>query len=144
MAVDALPLTALIGRCRVLDVRDAGNEIAAPSLKKAIGGYERILFRTSFSGKNRFDPDYPHLTPDAADLLSGHSIRCVGIDSPSIEAYNGDGAVHRVLLRSGCIIIELLDLARVKEGEYTLVALPLRLSGVDGSPSRVVLIEQDG
>jgi arylformamidase len=71
-------------------------------------------------------------------------MKCVGIDSPSIESYRCDGTVHRELLSHGCIIIELLDLSKVKDGDYTLVALPLRLTGLDGSPARVVLIDDIG
>jgi arylformamidase len=71
-------------------------------------------------------------------------MKCVGIDSPSIESYECDGTVHRELLSRGCIIIELLDLSKVEEGDYTLVALPLRFTGLDGSPARVVLLEDNG
>jgi arylformamidase len=71
-------------------------------------------------------------------------MKCVGIDSPSIESYECDGTVHRELLRRGCIIIELLDLSNVEEGDYTLIALPLRLTGLDGSPARVVLLDDNG
>jgi arylformamidase len=52
--------------------------------------------------------------------------------------------VHRELLSRGCIIIELLDLSHVEEGDYTLVALPLRFTGLDGSPARVVLLDENG
>ncbi len=41
------------------------------------------------------------------------------------------------------MIIELLDLSRIEEGDYEMVALPLRLKGLDGSPARVILIERD-
>ena len=51
--------------------------------------------------------------------------------------------MHRELLSHGCIIIELLDLSNVAEGDYTLVALPLRFTGLDGSPARVVLVDTD-
>jgi arylformamidase len=52
--------------------------------------------------------------------------------------------VHRELLSHGCIIIELLDLSDVEEGDYEMVALPLRLKGLDGSPARVVLVKRAG
>jgi arylformamidase len=50
--------------------------------------------------------------------------------------------VHRELLGHGCCIIELLDLSAVSGGDYEMVALPLRLKGLDGSPARVVLYIQ--
>jgi len=142
--VDEIPLSALIGACRVLDVRDAKSSISASHLDKKIGGMQRLLLKTAFSGCTTFDPDYPHLLPDAAKILANQGVICVGIDSPSIEAFQCDGSVHRELLASGCFIIELLDLSSVREGEYFMAALPLRLSGVDGAPARVVLIEGGG
>jgi arylformamidase len=38
------------------------------------------------------------------------------------------------------VIIEWLDLSSVPAGNYTMIALPLRLGGLDGSPARVVLM----
>jgi arylformamidase len=80
----------------------------------------------------------------AAQYLTKTGTHCVGIDSFSIEAFDCDGSVHRELLGHGCLIIELLDLSRVPEGDYTLVALPLRLTGLDGAPARVILLDEDG
>ena len=38
-------------------------------------------------------------------------------------------------------IIEMLDLWRVPEGDYWMIALPLRLRGLDGSPCRALLFD---
>lgn len=139
--IDTVPLPNLIGRCRVLDVTGAGNRITAEVLRGRINGTERLLLKTAFSGKDRFEEDYPCLTLDAAQLITAGGRLCVGIDSLSIESFHCDGSVHRELLRRGCIVIELLDLSGIPEGDYEMVALPLRLAGLDGSPARVVLIE---
>jgi arylformamidase len=141
--IDTIPLSHLVGRCRVLDVRGAGSTITADHLRDRIGGVDRVLLKTAFSGVETFTQDYPCLTEDAAGFITGNGIRCIGIDSPSIESYNGNGAVHRDLLGHGCIIIELLDLSPVGEGDYDMVALPLRLAGLDGSPARVILFSQE-
>lgn len=141
--VDEIPLSTLIGPSRVADMQGAGSEITAKHLEKVVAGTERLLLRTAFCSRNRFDERYPHITPDAASLLTRHRVRCIGIDSPSIESSVGDGSVHRHLLSHGCIIIELLDLAAVSEGEYMMAALPLRLSGLEGAPARVVLMEKE-
>jgi arylformamidase len=77
----------------------------------------------------------------AATALLHAGIICVGIDSPSIEAYQSDGSIHRLLLSHGITIIEFLDLSKVLEGTYWMVALPLRLQGLDGSPARVILMD---
>jgi arylformamidase len=141
--IDTIPLAHLIGRCRVLDVRGSGSMITADHLRGRIGGVSRLLLKTSFSDVDRFAEDYPCLTADAARFITGNRIQCAGIDSPSIESHNGDGTVHRELLKKGCIIIELLDLSAVSGGDYDMVALPLRLAGLDGSPARVILFTQE-
>jgi arylformamidase len=142
--IDTIPLSHVMGTCRVLDVTRAGTSITANHLKGRLDNVDRLLLKTLFSNNNRFEEIYPSLTADAARLITLCNIKCVGIDSPSIESYECDGTVHRELLSQGCIIIELLDLSHVEEGDYTLVALPLRLTGLDGSPARVVLLDENG
>jgi len=139
--IDNIPITSVMGTCRVLDVADAGINITANHLKGRLEGTDRLLLKTSFSGTDQFDENYPSLTTDAARFITSNKIKCAGIDSPSVECFEGDGSVHRELLGQGCIIIELLDLSDVDEGDYNLVALPLRLTGLDGSPARVILID---
>jgi len=140
--IDTVPLDHLIGPCRVIDVTGAGSAITAAALHGRLGNTKRILLKTAFSRETQFKEDYPHLTRDAADLLIENDVLCVGIDSFSIEAFVCDGSVHRTLLGNGCLIVELLDLLEVSEGEYDLAALPLRLAGLDGAPARVVLIQK--
>jgi arylformamidase len=142
--IDTIPLSHVMGMCRVLDVTSSGTSITANHLKGRLDGIDRLLLKTSFSGTDHFEENYPSLTADAARLITGCEMKCVGIDSPSIESYECDGTVHRELLSRGCIIIELLDLSNVEEGNYTLVALPLRFTGLDGSPARVVLLDNNG
>lgn len=141
--VDRVPLQRLMGRVRVLEMEGAGDAITAEDLSGRLQGEKRILLKTRASGTSSFGPEFPHLTLDAARLLTGAGILAVGIDSPSIEAFGGDGSVHRELLASGTSILELLDLSGVTEGEYFMVALPLRLEGLDGSPARVILLEEE-
>jgi len=141
--IDTVPLDHLIGPCRVIDVSSAGRTITASALRGKIGTAQRVLLKTAFSRETQFREDYPSLSGDAADLLVESGMLCIGIDSFSIESFVCDGSVHRRLLKSGCIIIELLDLAGVDEGDYELIALPLRLAGLDGAPARVVLTRSE-
>jgi arylformamidase len=144
LTIDELPLPHLVGPCRVLDVSGAGPLIDASDITGRTGRVPRILLKTAFSGSTNFREDYPSLTRNAAEYLTKTGTLCVGIDSFSIEAFVCDGSVHRELLSHGCIIIELLDLSRVREGDYTLFALPLRLAGLDGAPARVILLDKEG
>ena len=49
--------------------------------------------------------------------------------------------VHRTLLETGMVILENLDMSKPAPGRYVLVAAPLRMKGMDGSPVRAVLME---
>jgi sialic acid synthase SpsE len=52
-------------------------------------------------------------------------------------------ATHHLLLRNNVVLLEGLDLSGVSPGDYELIALPLKLKGADGSPTRVVLKESN-
>ena len=143
-SIDRIPLAALIGPCRVLDLSHASGEISEIDLKGRITAAPRILLKTGYNFKGLFDPEYTSLGISAARAISAKGIVAVGIDSPSIEKFHGTGEVHHELLGRGIVVIEYLDLARVPEGEYQMIALPLRLRGLDGSPARVVLYSSGG
>ena len=140
-SVDRIPLAALIGPCRVIDLSGVPGEVSEDDLKDRIEGVRRILLKTGCNFFGQFDPDYVGLSVSAATTISARGIIAVGIDSPSIEKFHGTGEVHRELLGKGIVVIEYLDLSRVPEGDYQMVALPLRLRGLDGSPARVVLYD---
>lgn len=140
--VDQIPLDVLAGSARVLDCSDVETVIGPGSLAGRLRGVRTLLLKTWFSRREQFDPGYPALSLEAADLIVEAGITCLGTDAPSIEAFSGDGSVHRRLLGGGTVVLELLDLAAVPEGDYVMVALPLRLAGADGSPVRAILCKQ--
>jgi len=141
--VDSLPLDVLVGPAWV--VRLVGQAPFTSSMLAGAAippGTVRLLIRSDNSDRvvEAFDPDFVALAPDAAAWLLDHGIRLVGIDGPSIEAYDAPGdPVHRALLAAGVIIVENLALACVASGAYELTCLPLPITGCDGAPARVVL-----
>jgi arylformamidase len=69
-------------------------------------------------------------------------VKTIGIDYLSIEEYESpDSSVHKILLSNNIVIIEGLKLSNVTPGVYEIAALPLKIKGCDGSPARVVLID---
>ena len=143
LTVDEIPIPVLVGPARVLDCSDAGEVIEPGHLAGRLDGAKAILVKTRFSGRREFDPGYPSLSLEAAGMIVDTGIACLGIDTPSVESFHGDGSVHRRLLGSGTVILELLDLSAVPEGDYSMTALPLRLKGADGSPVRVILSDME-
>lgn len=140
--VDVLPLELLIGRARVIELPSA-RSIGPEELKSIEAEDVRVLIKTRNSrlwGSPEFHPDYVGLTAEGATYLVNHGVKVVGIDYLSVEEFRKPGApAHRILLGSGTIIIEGLDLRDVEPGRYELYCLPLRVVGADGAPARVVL-----
>ncbi len=137
--VDMLPLAALVGPVQVIDCPGQGP-VDWRELEAVEG--ERLLIRTGASAGLKaglFDTAYRGLSVAAATRLASR-VRLVGIDTLSIEPFQaGDYPVHRTLLGAGVVIVEGVDLERVRPGRYDMTALPLRLVGCDGSPARVLL-----
>lgn len=140
--VDRLPLDAFVGPARVIDALGARGTIEpGEAILRQLDGAERALFRTRDRGDPyRFDRDWAGLAPGLAEELVRRRVRLFGTDAPSTDAPGSEGLPsHHILARGGCMILEWLDLARAPPGDYELVALPLRLEGLDASPVRAVL-----
>jgi arylformamidase len=142
VSVDHLPLTLLIGRAFVADLRGI-TVIGRKELSKLpLAGVERLIIRTDNSllwDRSGFDEDFAYLADDGAEFLLSTGVRLVGIDYLSIERFGGNGEVHRLLLGNGMVILEGLNLDGIEEGSYELVCLPLKIEGGDGAPARAVL-----
>ena len=143
--VDQIPLERLIGRAIVLHFDDSLRAIGADDLRAFdIGNHTRVLLRTRNSAllsQPEFVRDYTYLAPDGAEYLVSKGVELVGIDYLSIEQFHsGHHKTHRTLLEKAVVILEGLDLSRVKAGEYDLICLPLRIEGCDGAPARAVLV----
>lgn len=140
---DALALELLIGRARVLSIARRGGigreDLEGAGLREDI----RVLLKTAnsgFWGGDAFRTDYAHLTESGAKYLVEQGVKVVGIDYLSIEEFKKPGApAHRALLSAGVVIIEGLNLAAAEPGTYDMYCLPLRVTGADGAPARVVL-----
>jgi arylformamidase len=136
-----LRLETFWGRARVIDWQDGGAIGAEGLAELEWAGVTRALFRTRSAGEPlSYAKGFSHLLPDAARLLVGAGIRLVGIDTPSVDALDDQELPsHHILLSDGVAILESLELGGVRAGDYELVALPLKLRGVDASPVRAVL-----
>ncbi len=141
--IDKVPLSAFIGKAQVIEVRE--KEITSEILRQRMAsGIKRLLFKTKNSAlmqKREFLPDYTYLTQDGAQFLRKSGVKLVGIDYISIERFGTpDFSVHKTLFKAGICILEGIDLLNVSPGYYTLIALPLKLRSLDGSPVRAILI----
>src|ERR671925_1744657 len=154
-AVNDIPLGKFIGECVVVDMSNKGvghgitdSDLDEYSEMIRQNGGDIVLVYTGTSdqwGKNEsIRTNFSYLEPSAAQWLVDHCIKCIGIDSFSMEKYGFQrGLTHEKLLSNGIGIIEGIN-SKLKEfvgKRMFLVCLPLPLKGVDGSPVRPILFE---
>jgi arylformamidase len=142
--IDSLDLGALVGLCRVLEVAGAEGHIARADLRRfTLQRGDRVLFKTRNSHQpagQPFTPDFVALAPSAADYLCDQGVQLVGIDGPSVDAWDArDFPCHKRLLGADILLVENLVLRSVMPGIYGLIAVPLKLTGADGCPVRALL-----
>jgi arylformamidase len=140
-SIEALPLDAYVGPCRVIGV-DVAPGARIPAAAIPSGPLPpRVLLRTgTYPDPERFNDDFAALEPALVDALHARGVILVGIDTPSVDLFSSkDLPAHGRFLAHGMAILEGLVLRDVPDGDYELIALPLKLEGFDASPVRAVL-----
>ncbi len=142
-AIDEMPLEAVMGEARVLEIADP-QAVSADELRRHEPRRgERLLLKTRNSARSwweePFDEEFVPIEPAAAELLAEAGVALVGVDYLSVGGMQSGAETHRHLLGAGIWIIEGLALGEVSTGDYELICLPLRLVGADGAPARALL-----
>lgn len=137
-----LPLDAFVGAAAVVDVSQMSGVIEADALAfdpSAQG--PRLLLRTGRSiAGGQFPAEWPTLSEACVRELLGSGLRLLGVDAPSVDPRESKTLpVHHMLFSGNAYILENLDLRRVPQGTYELIALPLKLMALDAAPVRAVL-----
>jgi arylformamidase len=142
--LDTLPLDAVVGPCRVIEIKDDDCVNSAELKKHKLRKGERILLKTRNSRrewwKEEFDKKFVHISAEGARHLVDCGIRTIGIDYLSVGGYERDGVeCHQIILGAKIWIIEGLNFTKVKPGRYDMVCLPVKIWNSDGAPSRAIL-----
>lgn len=143
-SIGALDLEPYLGRCRVIHAIDKGALVTWEHLSHALQALPpRVLVRTyARAPVDRWDPRLAAFAPDTIDRLAAHGVVLIGIDTASIDpADSKELPSHQVIRRLDLRVLENLVLDDVPEGDYELVALPLKLMSADASPVRAILRE---
>lgn len=139
----AMPLDAYWGRARVVTVaKRAGPLYPADFEHVDLKESQRLLLHSWVSdlADHQWPEEFPYLSLALIDWLAGLEIRLIGLDSPSVDAFDSkDLPCHHALARHKMVNLETLLLRGVPDGVYELAALPLKLDGVCGSPVRALL-----
>jgi len=137
-----LSLDPFVGPALVVDCGDARVIGRIPSANGIKSG-DRVLLKTLNSARREggFFEDFCYPTEDAVRALVERGISLLGVDGPSVDGFEKEPVVHRLLFERNIPALEGLDLSVAAPGRYTLVCLPLKIEGAEGAPCRAVLLE---
>lgn len=141
-AIGAVDLDAFLGPCRVIHALDCGPLIEWQHIEHAIDSSlpKRVLVRTNQSAPTDWDPDLSAYAPETVSKLADLGVKLIGIDSASIDPASSKTLdSHMVIRQRDLRVLENLVLDEVSEGDYELIALPLKLAQADASPVRAIL-----
>ncbi len=129
--INNVPLEKFIGECRVIEINEPmiTGAVVDRFFPKA---EKRVLIK---SGEKAF---FEKTGAEAAAYL-GYEL--IGIDSNSVGSPADQKNPHKAILGEGIAVLENLDLSQVKPGKYFLIALPLKIQGVEAAPVRAVLLD---
>ncbi len=156
-SIDQAPLQKLIGPAAVVELTDHGAStgITGDTLedrgRHVVPGDIAIL-RTAWSdrqwGKPAFWGEGPYLALNGADWLVERGVKAVVYDFSEelvvrSEGFRGeDCEIHHRILGEEIYNIEYVhNLPAITRPRCAIIALPLKLVGLDGAPARVLALE---
>jgi arylformamidase len=139
-SVGKLDLAPYLGPCRVIHCIACGPLVLPKHIAHALDDLPaRVLLRTARTASQSWE-SFTAVAAETLALLATKNIALIGIDTPSVDpATSQDLPSHHQLLAHGLRVLENLVLDDVPEGDYELIALPLKLMTADASPVRAVL-----
>ncbi len=140
--VSQIVLFRLVGECRILHCE--GLRAIEPDDIPDNLATQRVLIKTGFLMPDQWTDDFAYLTKEAVEKLVRLGVDVVGIDTPSIDKATSETLpAHTVAIDNGMLILENLALSEAHKDVYTLVALPLKIEGLEASPVRAILIDEE-
>lgn len=155
--IERAPLSELVGRAWIFDLSHvaARHAITISDLEEADPGLvpgEIAVLRTDWTdrafGTAEFLADSPYLTLEAGRWLIDRDVTAIVYDFSEEYRVREPGfrgeecELHHLILGNGVHNIEYVtNLGAIQSVSPTIVALPLKLTGLDGSPARVIALD---
>ncbi len=153
--IDQQSLSAIMGPALVVDLAPAQprqlltvEDFASVADRVRPGA--RLLLRTDWHkrhGTTEYRDELPRISVPLAKWFVEREVALVGVEPPSVADVNDMQElteVHQILLRGEVVIIEgLANLDQLAKPIVEFVALPMKISGGDGSPVRAIAIERN-
>ena len=139
--IGQVDLAPYLGRCRVIHAIGRGPLVEWAHIEHRLDQLPpRVLVRTYEHSPVGWDPSLAAFAPQTVERLADLGVLLIGIDTASIDPADSKALPsHQVIRRRGLRVLENLWLDEVPEGDYELIALPLKLVSADASPVRAVL-----
>ena len=147
-ALDKVPVNQFAGRALVVDASDTYGDNQKPVALKAdllanheLDDVDFVLFHTGWDqhwGTDEYYRYWPWLSDELAKLLADSNLKGVGLDTPSLDEFNGSIAHD---LCAAAVMVNIENLTNLKSLVGTVVhfmALPLKLHETEASPVRAV------
>ncbi|WKU08484.1 cyclase family protein [Micromonospora sp. HUAS LYJ1] len=150
--IDEVPLDTFVGRACIADLSRLGDlePVSGDDLERVLRDIwqrgDRLLIRTDHPNRHLGRDDYwdspPYLTPSSADWMVDNDAVLVGLDCITERPDDRSGQVHRRLLAAGIPILEnIQNLDQVSGSVVQLMALPVKIAGVEAAPARAVVFD---
>ncbi len=140
---EQMPLAACIGPAQLVTVARTDGPLQPADLAHVqLRGVKRLLLRSAVSelAEDVWPNAWPWPGAALIEVLATRGLCLLGLDSPSVDAEESTALPgHHALRRHGIVTLESLWLRDVPDGDYELVALPLRLANACASPVRAIL-----
>ena len=161
--IASMPVDQWMGPAAVVDLTHLGEnaEVTGADLERRAGHVQAgdiVLLRTDWPRKcpvatERFWKDAPYTGRSACEWLVGLGAKAVGYDyppdycirtsifSPGTKITRQECTTHHIFFPKGITVIEYLtNLDQIGAARCRLIALPLRVTGADGSPVRAIAL----
>ena len=165
--IDQIPVDKLVGPAVVIDVseavaknRDYGlapsdiagweakhGQIPAGSIVLVRTGWEKhwgdkLAYLGTEKAGDTANLHFPGISKEAAVLLGERRVDAIGLDTPSLDhGPSKDFAAHRAFAGASVYGLEnVANLDRLPPVGATLIALPMKIKGGTGGPTRIVAI----
>jgi arylformamidase len=140
--IGEIDLKIFVGPVRVIDAQDEGPLCLPEHIEPFLENCPpRVLLRLfARQDSKKWNEEFRALAAETVKLLANHGVKLIGVDTASVDPSTSKTLpAHMSCKQNNIIILENLLLDHVGEGDYELIALPLKFENLDASPVRAVL-----
>ncbi|AXT61209.1 cyclase family protein [Aquimarina sp. AD10] len=152
--IDQISISNCIGKAWIIDVRKVSakgllySDHIQQNIKERFIAGDSLIFWTNWSQhihSPKYRDELPRISEELALWCLENKVKMIGVEPPSVADVNNIEEVtkiHQILLKGVIIIEGLTNIDKLKSDCVELIALPLKITGGDGAPARVIAIEK--